>query len=140
VAHRVRSSVVFVALAVAVPLGIAAVLLGIPGPAGEQPAASNQVRVVITTANLSAQLRTQPPLTLSPTVPSGPKITVDPTVRYQHFTGVGAAITDSSADLISRLPATTVTAPFGVDTGHGYFSTALTAGETATFSWNQPAG
>src|SRR5437762_3037332 len=59
------------------------------------------VNVVMTSANLSWRLSRLPDLRFGVDEPSGlPTVTVDDGIRYQHFTGVGAAMTDSSAWLI----------------------------------------
>jgi glucosylceramidase len=66
------------------------------------------VQVVQTDVGLSQELSTQPGRAISTLVPQGlPVINVNPQLRYQQFTGVGAAMTDSSAWLIyDELPAT----------------------------------
>jgi glucosylceramidase len=66
------------------------------------PATSGpSVQVVMTSANLSWRLSRLPDLTFHTDGPSGvPVVTVDDKTRYQRFTGVGAAMTDSSAWLI----------------------------------------
>ncbi len=59
------------------------------------------VQVVQTDAGFSQELSTQPGRAISTLVPQGlPVINVNPQVRYQQFSGVGAALTDSSAWLI----------------------------------------
>jgi glucosylceramidase len=59
------------------------------------------VQVVQTDAGFSQELTTQSGRAISTLVPQGlPVINVNPQVRYQQFTGVGAALTDSSAWLI----------------------------------------
>jgi glucosylceramidase len=59
------------------------------------------VQVVQTDTGFSQELSTQPGRAISTLVPQGlPVINVNPQVRYQQFTGVGAALTDSSAWLI----------------------------------------
>ncbi|MGO9881832.1 MAG: glycoside hydrolase family 30 protein, partial [Solirubrobacteraceae bacterium] len=59
------------------------------------------VQVVQTDTGFSQELSTQPGRPISTLVPQGlPVINVNPQVRYQQFTGVGAALTDSSAWLI----------------------------------------
>ena len=59
------------------------------------------VQVVQTDAGFSQELSTQPGRAISSLVPQGlPVIDVNPQVRYQQFSGVGAALTDSSAWLI----------------------------------------
>ena len=65
------------------------------------------VGVVQTAAGLSQYLALRPSLAMSPTqAPGLPVIDVDDTVRYQQFSGVGAAMTDSSAWLLDyELPA-----------------------------------
>ena len=70
-------------------------------PSGAAPPAAAGVQVVMTSANLSWRLSRLPDLTFAPDRPSGlPVVTVDDDIRYQRFTGVGAAMTDSSAWLI----------------------------------------
>src|SRR6476620_10798381 len=69
-------------------------------PSGGAPSAAG-VQVVMTSANLSWRLSRLPDLTFATDRPSGlPVVTVDDDIRYQRFTGVGAAMTDSSAWLI----------------------------------------
>ncbi|MGZ4183187.1 MAG: glycoside hydrolase family 30 protein [Solirubrobacteraceae bacterium] len=69
------------------------------GGAPERPDPS--VQVVMTSANLTWRLSRLPDLTFSADRPSGvPVVTVDDGTRYQRFSGVGAAMTDSSAWLI----------------------------------------
>jgi glucosylceramidase len=69
------------------------------GGAPERPGPA--VQVVMTSANLTWRLSRLPNLTFSADRPSGvPVVTVDDATRYQRFTGVGAAMTDSSAWLI----------------------------------------
>lgn len=59
------------------------------------------VQVVQTDTGFSQELSTQPGRAISTLVPQGlPVINVNPLLRYQQFTGVGAALTDSSAWLI----------------------------------------
>ena len=59
------------------------------------------VQVVQTDPGFSQELSTQPGRAISTLVPQGlPVINVNPQVRYQQFSGVGAALTDSSAWLI----------------------------------------
>ncbi len=70
-------------------------------PSAAAPSAAAGVQVVMTSANLSWRLSRLPDLTLATDRPSGlPVVTVDDDIRYQRFTGVGAAMTDSSAWLI----------------------------------------
>jgi glucosylceramidase len=66
------------------------------------------VQVVQTDNGLSQYLSTEPGRAISTLQPQGvPIINVNPQVRYQQFTGVGAALTDSSAWLIyDELPPT----------------------------------
>lgn len=62
---------------------------------------SSTVQVVQTDAGLSQYLSPQPARGMSSLRPSGvPVIDLDAAIRYQQFTGVGAAMTDSSAWLI----------------------------------------
>ena len=65
------------------------------------------VEVVQTDPGLSQYLALRPSLAMSPVkAPGLPVIDVDDTVRYQQFSGVGAAMTDSSAWLLDyELPA-----------------------------------
>jgi glucosylceramidase len=59
------------------------------------------VQVVQTDPGLTEELAAQPGRAISTLQPQGlPVIDVNPQVRYQQFTGVGAAMTDSSAWLI----------------------------------------
>jgi glucosylceramidase len=60
-----------------------------------------RVSVTQTDPGLAQYLSPLPGLAMSTTPPAGvPVINVDPQVRYQQFSGVGAAMTDSSAWLI----------------------------------------
>ena len=62
------------------------------------------VTVVQTDPGLGQELTAQPGLVTSTVEPQGvPLIDVDERVRYQQFAGLGAAMTDSSAWLISQL-------------------------------------
>lgn len=83
---------------------IAQVLLAVMSPAA---AAKVKVEVVQTSANLSQHLTRLPDATLAaaPKTASGkePVVVVNGQVKYQHYGGMGAALTDSSACLISRL-------------------------------------
>ena len=65
------------------------------------------VQVVQTDPGLSQYLTLRPSLAMSPVkAPGMPVIDVDDAVRYQRFSGVGAAMTDSSAWLLDyELPA-----------------------------------
>ena len=66
------------------------------------------VTVVQTDPGLSQELAAQTGLVTSTVEPQGvPLIDVNEGVRYQQFTGVGAAMTDSSAWLISQLTPST---------------------------------
>jgi glucosylceramidase len=70
-----------------------------PTPAAPPPP---PVTVVQTDAALSQQLASQPGLDFSAAPPAGmPLIEVDDQVGYQRFSGLGAALTDSAASLIS---------------------------------------
>jgi glucosylceramidase len=87
-----------VAAALAAP--VAALALGV-APAMAAPLRSSNVQVVMTTADLAWHLTRLPDLRLSAGQTSGvPVIHVDDSVRYQHYRGVGGAMTDSSAWLI----------------------------------------
>jgi glucosylceramidase len=77
-----------------------------PAPRATGPSA----RVVLTTAGLAYALTPMPsvpfgPLPAASTGPAGNVIHVDDTAQYQHVTGFGAAMTDSSAWLLyTQLP------------------------------------
>jgi glucosylceramidase len=78
--------------------------------AGPSVAATSvpRARVWMTTADRSALLAEQPAVAFGPTpttvtAPTPPTITVDPTRTYQRMDGFGAAITDSSAAVLSAL-------------------------------------
>ena len=80
-------------------------MLAAPAPAAapaKRPARSpTRVRVVLTTANLSAALTRQGDLRFRKAkVRHVPDIRIDDTIHYQRMTGFGAAMTDSSAWLI----------------------------------------
>jgi glucosylceramidase len=79
------------------------------GLGGNIAALSTQgVQVVQTDVGFSQELSTQAGRALSTLVPQGlPVIDVNPQLRYQQFTGVGAALTDSSAWLIYDEPSPT---------------------------------
>jgi glucosylceramidase len=88
-------------LALAVVAAPAAAAPSGGAPSGGAPSAAAGVQVVMTSANLSWRLSRLPDLTFATDRPSGlPVVTVDDDIRYQRFTGVGAAMTDSSAWLI----------------------------------------
>ncbi|HUI60212.1 MAG TPA: glycoside hydrolase family 30 beta sandwich domain-containing protein [Steroidobacteraceae bacterium] len=92
---------------------------------GSQPKASpthvsipvtSPVAVTQTSSDLTQALSPQPGLRFSPSgqLPAAPVIHVDDGVRYQTFSGVGAAMTDSSAWLIGdELPSATADALMG---------------------------
>ena len=100
---------------------------------GESPPEVRDPRIVdqlTTTADGSVRLRadtitltpdTPPPVTGGGDAGAGPVIRVDPDVRRQPFDGLGAALTDSSAWLLSRLPDSTraaaLSALFATDPG-----------------------
>ena len=65
--------------------------------------------VFLTTSNLSAAMKQMPNLRFSPAHRRNlPLITVDDTVQYQRFMGIGAAMTDTSAWLLhDQLPSAT---------------------------------
>jgi len=66
------------------------------------------VTVVQTDPGLGQELTAQPGLVTSTVEPQGvPLIDVNERIRYQQFTGLGAAMTDSSAWLMNQLPAPT---------------------------------
>ena len=66
-----------------------------------RPSRRQGVQVVQTDTGFSQELSTQPGRAISTLVPQGLQvIDVNPLLRYQQFTGVGAALTDSSAWLI----------------------------------------
>ena len=67
--------------------------------------------ITVTSANLHQALASQPGVAFEPgAATAGPVVTIDPTMRYQRFRGVGAAMTDSSAWLMqTQLPAATRT-------------------------------
>jgi glucosylceramidase len=71
----------------------------LPAPA---PPRSPRVSVIQTSADLTQALASLPGLRFAPggPAPGLPVIRVNDTVRYQRFTGVGAAMTDASAWLI----------------------------------------
>ena len=70
-------------------------------PRAGRSGADGVVQVVQTDPALSQLLAPQPGLALSPVQPQGvPVIGVNEQVRYQQFTGLGAAATDSSAWLM----------------------------------------
>ena len=70
-------------------------------PRAGRSGADGVVQVVQTDPALSQFLAPQPSLALSPVQPQGvPVIGVNEQVRYQQFTGLGAAATDSSAWLM----------------------------------------
>jgi glucosylceramidase len=68
---------------------------------------SPSVQVIQTDPGLSQSMAIQPALAMSPVRAAGlPVINVDDAVRYQQFSGIGAAMTDSSAWLLDyELPA-----------------------------------
>ena len=65
------------------------------------PPAAPAVQVIQTAPALSEYMAPQPSLAMSPAQPqSVPLIDVSAQIRYQRFSGIGAAMTDSSAWLI----------------------------------------
>jgi O-glycosyl hydrolase len=76
-----------------------------PPPAPPSPPQPN-VQVVQTDPALSQSMAAQPGLTTSSTPPPGVAETIDVNeqLRYQQFRGLGAAMTDSSADVINGMP------------------------------------
>src|SRR4051794_23089438 len=96
--HRIRRRLTAGMLAA---LALAAVTAQ---PSAAKPARPGpKVNVVMTSANLSWRLSRLPDLTFADSRPTGePVVVVDDRIRYQRFTGVGAAMTDSSAWLIYR--------------------------------------
>jgi glucosylceramidase len=87
---------------VSIVLALALVMLATARPAKaklERP--GPKVQVVMTSANLTWRLSRLADLAFTDELPSGePVVAVDDEIRYQRFTGVGAAMTDSSAWLI----------------------------------------
>src|SRR6478752_4589812 len=84
---------------------VAAIVLALataaPAAAKAPERRAPSVHVVMTSANLSWRLSRLPDLRFGDDEPSGvPIVTVDDGIRYQRFTGVGGAMTDSSAWLI----------------------------------------
>ncbi len=72
-----------------------------PAPPSPPPPPPSPVQVIQTDPGLSQQMAPQPGLTRSSTPPTGvPVIDVNDQLRYQRFSGIGAAMTDSSAWLI----------------------------------------
>lgn len=63
-------------------------------------AVKNEVRVTLTTANLSRALTSMPAVHFGALRPAIPVITVNDTIRYQRMLGFGAAMTDTSAWLL----------------------------------------
>ena len=103
--RRRRRTMLLSALGVcAVVAWIAGVVAGSSGGAGTgDPARSWTVEVVQSAANGSQRFAQLPQLRfVKARTPRVPVISVDDTVRYQRFTGVGAAITDSAAWLIKK--------------------------------------
>jgi glucosylceramidase len=58
----------------------------------------------LTTADESQKLAPQPPLSLSGATTGDEAVTIDTSQRFQRMHGFGAAMTDASAELLSRLP------------------------------------
>ncbi|MDF6040932.1 discoidin domain-containing protein [Streptomyces sp. JH14] len=72
---------------------------------GEQPAHATapQAAVWVTTTDRSELLHRRAPVTFRPGASDRTTITVDPTRTYQRMDGFGAALTDSSARVLSAL-------------------------------------
>jgi O-glycosyl hydrolase len=94
-------------------LGLGAVL-AVSALAGGHPAAASDaghgppVLSWVTDLATGRQLAAQGPQRWLPgPAPAGMTVVVDPTRRYQTMTGFGASMTDSSAYVLSRLPAAT---------------------------------
>ena len=91
---------------------LAAVVLASPAlaqarPPGD-PTGPGSVRSWVTDQSRDQRLAEQPAARWSSgRSPAGTVIVVDPTRRYQQMTGFGAAMTDSSAYVLSQLPAKT---------------------------------
>jgi glucosylceramidase len=83
---------------------------GVAVPASAQIGRPPQARVWITTPDRAEQLQEQPPVVFHPGGSNQTTITIDPSTRYQSVDGFGAALTDSAASVLYRLPATARTA------------------------------
>jgi glucosylceramidase len=60
--------------------------------------------VWLTTANETQKLAPQPALTPAGAAIGDEAVAIDPSSRFQQIHGFGAAMTDASAELFSRLP------------------------------------
>ncbi|MEX5271153.1 glycoside hydrolase family 30 protein [Kocuria sabuli] len=96
--------VVAVALSIAVPLGMILAML-LPGA----QAASSGPRIdwVVTTGDQASLAAPRPVVSFGRDKQAPAAVVVDDSTRHQRFVGVGAAMTESSAWLLSRLPAET---------------------------------
>jgi glucosylceramidase len=73
---------------------------------GATPALAHgpDVRAWLTTGDRTSLLAPQPADAFAAADPSAPAIAVDPARAYQRIEGLGASITDSSADLLAHSP------------------------------------
>jgi len=87
------------------PIAAALVALALTAGSTKLSAAAPAAEMWLTTADESQKLAVQP--MLSPTGPAtgDEAVTIDSSRRFQRMHGFGAAMTDASAELFSRLPA-----------------------------------
>lgn len=69
-----------------------------------RPEAPSAAQAWVTSADESQKLAPQQPLQPIGAASGGEAVTIDPTQRFQRMHGFGAAMTDASAELFSRLP------------------------------------
>jgi glucosylceramidase len=74
-------------------------------PAADRPQQAPTASVWVTTADGAEHLQPQAPVTFRPGASDLTTITVDPGQRFQSIDGFGGALTDSSAAVLSSLPA-----------------------------------
>lgn len=105
--------------------------------------------VWLTTADESRKLASQPMLTSAGAAAGDELVSIDPTRRFQRMQGWGAAMTDASAELFSRLPddqrKAIIAELFGrANGGLGFSFTRLTVGASdfspTHYSYDDPPG
>lgn len=87
---------------------VAAMVMATPAVADSRPPGAALVRSWVTDLSTTQRITEQPAARWQGgRSPAGTVIVVDPTRRYQQMTGFGASMTDSSAYVLSKLPAKT---------------------------------
>jgi glucosylceramidase len=114
-----------------------------------QPPAPRQAEMWITTADETQKLAPQPLIAASGAARGDEVVTIDSTQHFQRIQGFGAAMTDASAELLSRLPdqqrRAIMSELFGRENGGlGLSFTRLTVGASdfsrTHYSYDDPPG